>query len=327
MIAEYDDMVGEYIAALHDSGLYDSTIIILSSDHGDMQMQHRQFYKMSAYEVLRMFACSVHVYMQHACLQASTRIPIVIGGGPRSITKQRGGNVATLVSLVDLLPTVLEIGRYKDHAPPSSPPLELDGTSLVPLLRSGDGASHTHPDHVVSQHHGENMVMSWYMIRQGSMKYIAWGTGKEHPPQLFNLSADPSESRNLAVEEPSAHAAAIAQLDALLRKSIDYPSVSMKVADYNIKMARWWMADEPNWRAVLNGTANSTHHTGAQSCLASQKAGPGHNQAPAAWYCKGGSDWGEVWQNDNEKYLQAWMDWVQAEPKIVPCPDTLTYGV
>lgn len=42
MIAEYDDMVGEYLEALRDQDLLDNTIVILSSDHGDMQMQHQQ---------------------------------------------------------------------------------------------------------------------------------------------------------------------------------------------------------------------------------------------------------------------------------------------
>ena len=42
MIAEYDDMVGAYVAALAERGLQDSTVLILTSDHGDMQMQHQQ---------------------------------------------------------------------------------------------------------------------------------------------------------------------------------------------------------------------------------------------------------------------------------------------
>ena len=61
MIAEYDDMVGTYLDTLRETGLEDSTIVILGSDHGDMQMQHRQFYKMVAYE-------------------GSTRVPLVVAG-------------------------------------------------------------------------------------------------------------------------------------------------------------------------------------------------------------------------------------------------------
>ena len=81
MIAEFDDMVGEYMDAVDDAALtarahttrtrrlqpaahppppppQARTVIVVSSDHGDMQMEHQQFYKMSAYE-------------------ASTRVPLV----------------------------------------------------------------------------------------------------------------------------------------------------------------------------------------------------------------------------------------------------------
>merc|ERR1711966_259787 len=59
MIAEFDHMVGYYVKAVKDSGKYDNTVFIVTSDHGDMQMEHRQFYKMAAYD-------------------ASSRVPMVI---------------------------------------------------------------------------------------------------------------------------------------------------------------------------------------------------------------------------------------------------------
>ena len=52
------------------------------------------------------------------------------------------------------------------------------------------------------------------MVRQGEMKYTAWGTGAEHPPQLFNLTADPGEMHNLALQAPN-HALAARLLPAL----------------------------------------------------------------------------------------------------------------
>jgi membrane-anchored protein YejM (alkaline phosphatase superfamily) len=46
MVAEYDSMVGEYVDAVEVGGFSKNTIIILTSDHGDMRMEHQQFYKM-----------------------------------------------------------------------------------------------------------------------------------------------------------------------------------------------------------------------------------------------------------------------------------------
>ena len=228
--------------------------------------------------------------------------------------RQRGVSISSLVSLLDIMPTVIELAQYEEHAPTpalSTHDLDLDGASLVGFLQEGEAANHTHPNHVVSQHHGENMVMSWYMIRKADLKYVVWGTGKEHDPQLFNLTADPDEMHNLA--RIGSFQDQIDELDALLRKTVDYPAVSLAVATYNIEMARWWMRDEPDWLHILNGTASSKHHTGVQTCLSAQPQ------------CKGGSDWGEIWQVNNSKYLQAWEQWVSGSPKIVPCPDTLTF--
>ena len=48
MIAEFDAMVGRYIDAVRDANVLNNTIFIVTSDHGDQQMEHR--YKMVAYD-------------------------------------------------------------------------------------------------------------------------------------------------------------------------------------------------------------------------------------------------------------------------------------
>ena len=106
MIAEYDDMVGAYVQAVEDAGMIDSTIIVCAADHGDMQMEHQQFYKMVAFE-------------------ASTRVPLVIAGPGIS----KGIEILSLHSLVDLLPTFLDLAGAKVPAGHT-----VDGHSLVPLL-------------------------------------------------------------------------------------------------------------------------------------------------------------------------------------------------
>lgn len=46
MILEFDSMVGAYVEAIEDAGVTANTILIVTSDHGDMNMEHQQFYKM-----------------------------------------------------------------------------------------------------------------------------------------------------------------------------------------------------------------------------------------------------------------------------------------
>ena len=86
MVAEVDAMVGRLVAAMQEMGLSDSTYLIFSSDHGEMAMEHRQYYKMNLYE-------------------PSVRVPLIVRGpGVR-----RGARVAAPVSLVDIHPTLMDM--------------------------------------------------------------------------------------------------------------------------------------------------------------------------------------------------------------------------
>ena len=46
MIAEFDSMVGEYVQTIKDAGVWEQTVLIVTSDHGDMQMEKQQFCKL-----------------------------------------------------------------------------------------------------------------------------------------------------------------------------------------------------------------------------------------------------------------------------------------
>ena len=310
MIAEFDDMVGEYIDAVALSpDVERNTVFIVSSDHGDMQMEHLQFYKMTAFE-------------------GSTRVPIVIAGA--GVNHVGDGNVQTLVTLADLMPTMLDLAGLvvpRRHADAPEDPLAIDGYSLLPLLTEGDtpAAAATHRDFVISQFHGENAAMSWFMLRRGDMKYIAWGTGAEHVPQLFNLTSDPNEWHNLALHPSAKWSALVAELDALLKTAIDYPEVARDVARYNIQMARWWTQSEPHWEGVLNGSQIASHtQPGNKPCT------PEKIQAGACTIGEGKdpTSWSDLWKEHPAWYQRAWDRWINTSIATAPdsvlipkCPD------
>lgn len=75
---------GEIILALAQLDLLQKTIVLYTSDHGELAMEHRQFYKMSMYE-------------------ASVHVPLLIMGPGIQANLQ----VPDVVSLVDLYPTML----------------------------------------------------------------------------------------------------------------------------------------------------------------------------------------------------------------------------
>ncbi|KAM4810183.1 arylsulfatase K [Rhinophrynus dorsalis] len=213
MCAETDGILGEIISTLRDTRLLDTTYLVFTSDHGELAMEHRQFYKMSMYE-------------------ASSHVPLLIMG-PKVKPKQE---ISNIVSLVDLYPTMLEIAGIKI-------PQNISGFSLMPLLSSVSEvdmslSTSVHPNWALSEFHGSDANASTYMLRVNYWKYIAYDDGDSVPPQLFNLSADPDELRNVATQFPETAQA----MNKKLRSIINYRRVSTSVHQYNKEQFSLWKA-------------------------------------------------------------------------------------
>ena len=160
----FDRKVGELLAALEQTGQLSTTIVIFTSDYGDMLGEKRMVQKRCFYEW-------------------SARIPLIIRF-PEG--RAAGRKVAEPVSLLDVVPTLLDLADI-----PPADRLPLNGQSLTGLI---DGRAE--PERVVfSEYHLEKVRAPCFMVRKGSYKYIyIHGYGS----QLFDLMADPGEWRNLA---------------------------------------------------------------------------------------------------------------------------------
>jgi arylsulfatase K len=200
MCAETDAIIGSIVNEVERLGLADNTYIVVTSDHGENNMEHRQYYKMNMYE-------------------SSARVPLVISG-----PGVRGGRMLdNVVSLIDLFPTLLEMGGLR-------PPAGIDGESLMPLL---SGARSRSRDWAYAMYSGSTANSSMFMLRQGDWKYIAYpGYG----PQLFNLREDPEEVRNLAARQPDV----VRAMDRQLRSVTDYEEVHRRVLAYDRASFRAW---------------------------------------------------------------------------------------
>ncbi|CAH6787471.1 arylsulfatase K isoform X1 [Phodopus roborovskii] len=210
MCAETDAMLGEIILTLRKLDLLQKTIVIYTSDHGEMAMEHRQFYKMSMYE-------------------ASAHVPLLMMGPGIKVNAQ----VPNIVSLVDIYPTMLDIAGIPL-------PQTLSGYSLLMLSSEASENEQTRKTHrppwVISEFHGCNANASTYMLRTRRWKYIAYSDGTSVQPQLFDLSSDPDELTNIATKFPEITYA----LDQKLRSIINYPKVSASVHQYNRKQFTMW---------------------------------------------------------------------------------------
>ena len=161
MVKEVDDWIGEILQKLDDLGLSKNTLVVFTSDHGEMLGDHGLHSKMIFYEG------SVHVPLL-------VRFPGRIAAGTV---------VDEPVSSLDVFPTILD---YLDIAGPAG-----DGISLRPFME-GNAVPHD----VVSYSTGRDTPN--YMIRSGHLKLMM---GRDEKSQsvdaLYDLAADPLELRNL----------------------------------------------------------------------------------------------------------------------------------
>ncbi|XP_073397170.1 arylsulfatase K isoform X1 [Dendrobates tinctorius] len=224
MCAETDAIMGETISALKDTGLLNTTYVLFTSDHGELAMEHRQFYKMSMYE-------------------GSSHVPLLIMGP----NIQSGKRISNIVSLVDLYPTMLEIAGV-------SSPQNISGFSLLPLSYAGSNndmfsKSELHPNWALSQFHGSDANASTYMLRENGWKYIAYSDGDSIPPQLFDLLKDPDELNNVAAQFTQI----VSSMDKKLHSILDYKEVSAMVHQYNKQsFSSWKESVERNYTNVIS---------------------------------------------------------------------------
>ena len=149
-----DNKVAELISCLEELGELENTAIIFTSDHGDMLGQRGMVQKRCFYEW-------------------SSRVPLIVAntGGLNAGTRDNRA-----ASLLDILPTLTEIGEYEGALH------DAEGRSLL---------ANASPDAVVfSENHSEGVRSPCFMIRQGRYKlvYIHGYDG-----QLFDLENDPME--------------------------------------------------------------------------------------------------------------------------------------
>ncbi len=165
-ISYVDDKVGTLVGALEKNGIKDDTIIVITSDHGEMLGERGMWYRMSFFEW-------------------ASRVPLIIWA-PGRFSPRR---VNQPVSLVDLLPTLTEISSGDKHITYAD---AIDGKSLLPLLKGGD---EDETAVVCCEILCEGAISPIVMLRRDRYKYIYYDVD---PEQLYDLENDPDETNNLA---------------------------------------------------------------------------------------------------------------------------------
>ena len=181
MITYLDHQIGRIYEALQKAGLWDNTVIIYTADHGEMLGEHLRWNKMCFYEQ----SVRVPLIVSRPEDRIATHTPAGIPGSGRPASQ-----IEENVSLIDVSATICELANVN---PPSG--LRGDGRSLAGFLVGGD----VNWDNVVLSelYHEYNTHAPTAMLKRDNLK-LNYYHGED--PELFDLAADPAETRNLATD-------------------------------------------------------------------------------------------------------------------------------
>ena len=170
LVTSVDAMIGQIIDALHENGLADNTMIVYTSDHGDMVGEHGLWWK-------------------HVFYEESVKVPLIISWPGQIDGGQRCDYV---ISALDVTATILDAL--------DAPPLpDSAGRSILPLIND-DATTTSWEDVAFSEYCSDQFAPvddACYlrMIRRNEWKLIYY---HGYQPQLFNLKDDPDELHDRA---------------------------------------------------------------------------------------------------------------------------------
>ena len=185
-IAYLDSLMGELFDWLQKADLEDDTLVVFIGDHGESLGQHEE---------------NTHGFFIY---DATMHVPFLLKAPYRQI--RAGQRISAQVRNVDLMPTILDLVAIE-------PPATIQGTSLVPLLEgeTEDLGLLAYSESFYPRHHyGWSELKS---VRNGVFQFI------DAPrPELFDIRADPNQTKNLAPQRAATVKELKTALDALVTR-------------------------------------------------------------------------------------------------------------
>jgi arylsulfatase A-like enzyme len=169
-IAAVDQSLADLFGRLRAWGLLENSVVIITSDHGEEFLDHGRFgHGRTLYEEM----------LRVLLLVRAPNLP------------QPGLRVTQTVRVLDIMPTALELLGVPPRAP-------LEGKSLVPFFTNP--AAEPDREAFASMQYLTEEGRTARSLRQGNLKLIL----STHPDrvELYDLSTDPAETRNLAPQKP-----------------------------------------------------------------------------------------------------------------------------
>lgn len=161
LVSEADELIGNILNELDRTGQRENTLIVYTSDHGEMLGEHG-------------------LWLKNTLLDGASRIPLIMAGPGLP----KGKVIDTPVAHVDMVATLLNLGGASARG--------IRGHSLAPMA---NGQASDHPGFAFSESHSEGNCTGSFMIRKGDWKYLYFTGGD---PLLFNMKNEMGEYHDLA---------------------------------------------------------------------------------------------------------------------------------
>jgi len=212
-----DEVLGDFLSLLNHNRFLENTVIIYTSDHGELCGEHGLWWKNTWHE-------------------ASTRVPLIV-----SLPEHRNRELPPIeivdpVSLADIFPTLCGLAEI-------TTPEGLDGVDLSGLLRGGTNSDLAQRAGVIT----ESLSPRWgvgtefRMIRSKWYKYIAFRGCED---LAFDLQNDPNEQHNLLSETKTADE--LVSLKAAVLENFDFDQVEqIRQQDMTLLQERYPMRITP----------------------------------------------------------------------------------
>ncbi len=196
-IAFVDHCIGQIIQKLKDLKMYDSTLLIITGDHGEMLWEHGEEW---------------HSYFIY---ESAIKVPLFIKlpGQEKALT------VTEPVGLVDIVPTICSLLQI-------DPPKQIQGMDLTAFLRGDpplDYERYLYSESVSPTRFGASPLMG---ISAGRWKFI-----QAPRPELYDVIADRAETNNLVRQEHQRARILEDKLSQALEESVRTEADSQKSLD------------------------------------------------------------------------------------------------
>ena len=188
-----DEQVGRIIRQLKEQGLFDNTIVVFTSDHGDSMGMHEHIGK--------------NIYYEKAI-----RIPMMISW-PEKIAPRRDSTL--MIAFADLYPSLLSLMGFKDRIPAEVQTFDLSASSSSP----------ENTQEIVQPYYyllPENLTTGYRGLRTKKYTFAVHATnGRTDEWILFDRKQDPFLLNNIAPDQPALIKQFSNQLKDWLKKTND----------------------------------------------------------------------------------------------------------